>query len=108
MKTTIKITEKDISDGDPGSCDTCPIALALRREVDPKTEVMSDTILIKNEHDGTTTSIAISDDIADWILDFDTKADLIATPPFSMIIDWDQGDCRIGLINFTHWLGISI
>jgi len=49
MKHIIKVTKKDIQNGEPGDCQKCAIALALKREFpDKKVEVRA----VENDNNG--------------------------------------------------------
>ena len=67
----VKVTERDIKNGQRGSDSHCPIALALRRQTHKKVSVMYTNCYIKNKPVRPMDRYHIPDIAADFIGKFD-------------------------------------
>jgi hypothetical protein len=87
MKVEINVTDEDIENGQPGDCQLCPIALAirplLRSDLQPK--VRSNGIAFHGaDHRGL--SIPLPSEAKDFICDFDDEDCSISPITFNLDI----------------------
>lgn len=80
----INVTQRDIDEGEQGSCTRCPIALALKRHTGERWIVRLGILELRGAPH---VCFPVSQDLIQWIAAFDSG--LVRMKPFSFAFSWE-------------------